>query len=270
MKLAYAERSALHAAPDSSGDIVRCRTSSGRAPVRRRPSVPCDRAAARRPRRRRLSRRRPGAGRRRRPRGSRGRAATRSSTSRTTRCATASAYVTRLADMGAPVDADRVVSSARATALYLRDHEPAVRRVLAVGAGGLERELRDAGLRGHRRPPTRRRASGRRAIDGLRGGRRARRGRRRARPAADVPPHRRRRRLHPGRRPLHRHEPRPDLPDRARPAAGRGSGRRGDRGRRPGVDAGRRSASRRRCLLEEAARAVGRDARDAVMIGDGS
>jgi 4-nitrophenyl phosphatase len=56
-----------------------------------------------------------------------------------------SEYVTRLAAMGAPVDPDRVVSSSRATALYLRDHEPDVRRVLAVGAGGLERELRDAG-----------------------------------------------------------------------------------------------------------------------------
>jgi HAD superfamily hydrolase (TIGR01450 family) len=53
-------------------------------------------------------------------------------------------YVTRLAAMGAPVDPDRVVSSSRATALYLRDHEPDVRRVLSVGAGGLDRELRDA------------------------------------------------------------------------------------------------------------------------------
>ena len=55
-------------------------------------------------------------------------------------------YVTRLADMGAPVDADRIVSSPRATALYLRDHEPDIQRVLAVGAGGLERELREAGF----------------------------------------------------------------------------------------------------------------------------
>jgi HAD superfamily hydrolase (TIGR01450 family) len=55
-------------------------------------------------------------------------------------------YVTRLAAMGAPVDADRIVSSPRATALYLRDHEPDVRRVLAIGAGGLERELREAGF----------------------------------------------------------------------------------------------------------------------------
>jgi HAD superfamily hydrolase (TIGR01450 family) len=57
-------------------------------------------------------------------------------------------YVTRLTDLGAPVSADRVVSSARATALYLAGlpAEPPVRRVLAVGAGGLERECRDAGL----------------------------------------------------------------------------------------------------------------------------
>ena len=55
-------------------------------------------------------------------------------------------YVTRLASMGAPVDAERIVSSPRATALYLRDHEPDVQRVLALGAGGLERELRDAGF----------------------------------------------------------------------------------------------------------------------------
>jgi 4-nitrophenyl phosphatase len=55
-------------------------------------------------------------------------------------------YVTRLKAMGAPVDAGRVVSSARATALYLVEREPSIRRVLVVGAGGLERELRDVGL----------------------------------------------------------------------------------------------------------------------------
>jgi HAD superfamily hydrolase (TIGR01450 family) len=57
-------------------------------------------------------------------------------------------YVTRLESLGAPVALDRVVSSARATALYLAGPElrPPVRRVLAVGAGGLERECRDAGL----------------------------------------------------------------------------------------------------------------------------
>jgi 4-nitrophenyl phosphatase len=48
--------------------------------------------------------------------------------------------------MGAPVSPDRIVSSARATALYLQDEAPEIRRVLVVGAGGLERELRDAGL----------------------------------------------------------------------------------------------------------------------------
>jgi HAD superfamily hydrolase (TIGR01450 family) len=55
-------------------------------------------------------------------------------------------YVTRLSAMGAPIAPDRVVSSARATALYLQEHEPGIRRVLVVGAGGLERELRDVGL----------------------------------------------------------------------------------------------------------------------------
>jgi HAD superfamily hydrolase (TIGR01450 family) len=55
-------------------------------------------------------------------------------------------YVTRLRAMGAPADPDRVVSSARATAAYLVDRHRDVRRVLAIGAGGLERELRDVGL----------------------------------------------------------------------------------------------------------------------------
>ena len=54
-------------------------------------------------------------------------------------------YVTRLGAMGAPVTPDRVVSSARATALYLAGLD-GVRRVLVVGAGGLERECRDVGL----------------------------------------------------------------------------------------------------------------------------
>ena len=54
-------------------------------------------------------------------------------------------YQTRLAMMGAPVSPETVVSSARATALYLREHDPEIRRVLVLGAGGLERELRDAG-----------------------------------------------------------------------------------------------------------------------------
>jgi HAD superfamily hydrolase (TIGR01450 family) len=57
-----------------------------------------------------------------------------------------SAYVPRLEGMGAPVSEDRVVTSARATALYLRERLPDVRRVLVVGASGLEREMRDVGL----------------------------------------------------------------------------------------------------------------------------
>jgi len=55
-------------------------------------------------------------------------------------------YVTRLSGMGAPVDPDRIVSSARATALYLRDLEPPVRKVLVVGGKGLVHELEDVGI----------------------------------------------------------------------------------------------------------------------------
>ena len=55
-------------------------------------------------------------------------------------------YLPRLAGHGAPVGPDRVVTSARASAMYVRAHLPAVRTVLAVGAAGLERELREAGL----------------------------------------------------------------------------------------------------------------------------
>ena len=55
-------------------------------------------------------------------------------------------YVTRLASMGAPISPETVVSSARATALHVSRHEPDIRRVLVLGAGGLERELRDVGL----------------------------------------------------------------------------------------------------------------------------
>ncbi len=55
-------------------------------------------------------------------------------------------YVPRLEGLGAPMAPDRVVTSARASALYVRDELPQVRRVLAVGAGGLDRELREAGL----------------------------------------------------------------------------------------------------------------------------
>ena len=55
-------------------------------------------------------------------------------------------YLDRLLALGAPASPDRVVSSARATALYLSEHEPGIHRVLAVGAAGLRRELADVGL----------------------------------------------------------------------------------------------------------------------------
>lgn len=55
-------------------------------------------------------------------------------------------YVARLAGHGAPVGPDRVVTSASAAARYVRDEIPGATRVLAVGAAGLERELREIGL----------------------------------------------------------------------------------------------------------------------------
>jgi glycerol 3-phosphatase-2 len=55
-------------------------------------------------------------------------------------------YIPRLAGHGAPVGPDRVVTSARASATWIRGHMPAVRAVLSVGAGGLDRELREAGF----------------------------------------------------------------------------------------------------------------------------
>jgi 4-nitrophenyl phosphatase len=55
-------------------------------------------------------------------------------------------YVTRLSGMGAPVSPDRIVSSARATALYLRDLRPAVGKVLVLGGPGLVHELQDVGI----------------------------------------------------------------------------------------------------------------------------
>src|SRR3974390_1060808 len=55
-------------------------------------------------------------------------------------------YVTRLAGMGAPVSADRIVSSARATALYLAERQPKVRTALVLGGTGLRHELTDVGI----------------------------------------------------------------------------------------------------------------------------
>ena len=84
----------------------------------------------------------------------------------------------------------------------------------------------------------------------LHGGRPARRRRRRARPEPDLCPARRGLGLDPGRRPLHRHQPRPGLPVRARPAARcrlAGHRPRGRHRRRPGARSGspRRTCSRR-------------------------
>ena len=55
-------------------------------------------------------------------------------------------YVTRLSSMGAPVSPDRIVSSARATALFLGEGSPRPACVLVVGGAGLVHELRDVGL----------------------------------------------------------------------------------------------------------------------------
>jgi HAD superfamily hydrolase (TIGR01450 family) len=55
-------------------------------------------------------------------------------------------YVTRLRAMGAPVSEDRVISSPRATAIWIGEHAPEIHRVLVLGAGGLEREMRDRGF----------------------------------------------------------------------------------------------------------------------------
>jgi len=55
-------------------------------------------------------------------------------------------YQPRLAAHGAPIGPDRVITSARASAQWIREQMPAVTRVLAVGASGLDRELREAGF----------------------------------------------------------------------------------------------------------------------------
>ena len=56
------------------------------------------------------------------------------------------AYVPRLRALGAPVTIEHVVTSARATALYVAGLAPRVERVLVVGSDGLAAELREAGL----------------------------------------------------------------------------------------------------------------------------
>lgn len=174
-------------------------------------------------------------------------------------------YVSRLSDMGAPVHPDRVVTSARATALYVREHEPQVRRVLVVGAGGLERELRDVGIEvvtaGH--AATR---ANQEAIDGFEAA---------GRPDAVVV----------GLDPQVTYLRLAIAADAIRAGARFIATNRDpvyptERGLRPGsgsIVAAIEAASGvtpvsigkpEPLLLEEAARAVGRDARDAVMIGD--
>lgn len=56
-------------------------------------------------------------------------------------------YRTRLADMGLPVDADSIVTAARATAVLLAERRPRPRLAMVFGGPGLARELRDVGLR---------------------------------------------------------------------------------------------------------------------------
>jgi HAD superfamily hydrolase (TIGR01450 family) len=55
-------------------------------------------------------------------------------------------YVTRLEAMGAPVSPDRIITSARAVALYLRDLQPPIHTALVVGGPGLVHELGDVGI----------------------------------------------------------------------------------------------------------------------------
>lgn len=55
-------------------------------------------------------------------------------------------YAALLEAVGAPVAEDRIVSSARATALFLAARVPSLGRVMVLGGPGLRRELRDVGL----------------------------------------------------------------------------------------------------------------------------
>jgi 4-nitrophenyl phosphatase len=60
--------------------------------------------------------------------------------------ATRRAYVDRLAAMGIGATADEIVTSTSATIEHLRRHAPEVRSVLAIGADGMESDLREAGF----------------------------------------------------------------------------------------------------------------------------
>ena len=55
-------------------------------------------------------------------------------------------YVTRLAGMGIATTVEEIVTSTSATIEHLRRHAPDIRSVLAIGADGMEAELRAAGL----------------------------------------------------------------------------------------------------------------------------
>lgn len=55
-------------------------------------------------------------------------------------------YVDRLRGMGISTTVDEIVTSTSATVDFLERHAPEVRRVLGIGADGMEDELTDAGL----------------------------------------------------------------------------------------------------------------------------
>ena len=58
--------------------------------------------------------------------------------------ATRQAYVERLSEMGIRTSAAEIVTSTSATIEHLRRHAPEVSTVLAIGADGMEAELREA------------------------------------------------------------------------------------------------------------------------------
>jgi phosphoglycolate/pyridoxal phosphate phosphatase family enzyme len=60
--------------------------------------------------------------------------------------ATRRAYVERLSGMGIRASADEIVTSTSATIEHLRRHAPEVSTILAIGADGMEAELRGAGF----------------------------------------------------------------------------------------------------------------------------
>ncbi|MDQ2675137.1 MAG: hypothetical protein M3Y40_10830, partial [Chloroflexota bacterium] len=55
-------------------------------------------------------------------------------------------YVERLGAMGIPTTVEEIVTSTSATIVHLQRHAPHVRRVLAIGADGMRRELEAAGF----------------------------------------------------------------------------------------------------------------------------